>query len=396
MLLIYTFGVFVGPLEVEFGWSLAELSGALTALEFSTALAAPMYGYLIDRFGSRTIVLVSTALLALLVMSMRFMSGAVWQLYLIFAIIPFLTGGSSPVGYARLVVASFDRARGLALGLVMAGAGIGGAIMPLCAQFLIKEFGWRNSYLVLGGATMLLAVPICAHLFGRYPINDARSLSGSGDWNRCWEIIRSRVFLEVTLIFGLIGVVSLGLIAHFVPLIIQNGLTRDEAAGVSTIIGIAVVASRACVGFALDRVRGPTVLAVVISGSILVLGQLLWFSSLWSYILSALLIGLTVGAEFDILAYLISRYFPTALFGKLYGLTYGVFLIGCGIGPLMVARSFEKSQNYHAAMIELAIAAVLALALCFRLPATTPLKQARHNLKWCCQPTLTCLRGRPI
>ena len=89
---IYTFGVFVGPLSNEFGWSRTELFGALAISQYALALSAPFWGFLTDRFGPRLLILPAVVLLSSLFASMAFLSSHLWHLYLIFTLFPILGG----------------------------------------------------------------------------------------------------------------------------------------------------------------------------------------------------------------------------------------------------------------------------------------------------------------
>lgn len=130
VLLLYSFGIFVRPLAAEFGWSRTGLSGAVATSQYSLAISAPAWGWLIDRYGPRTIMLPSVVMLSALFASLSFLTPHIWHLYLVFALIPLLAGGASPLGYSAVLVRRFDRKLGQALGLALMGVGIGAAILP--------------------------------------------------------------------------------------------------------------------------------------------------------------------------------------------------------------------------------------------------------------------------
>ncbi len=157
-LLLYTFGVFARPLLGEFGWSRTQLSGALAVSQYSFALSAPVWGFLIDRYGPRAIIVPSVICMSLLVASLSTL-GSLWQYYLTFLAVSFCAGGASPIGYAAVLVRKFDRHLGLALGLALMGVGIGAAILPPLSALIMTSLGWRYAYVALGLLIFVFTLP---------------------------------------------------------------------------------------------------------------------------------------------------------------------------------------------------------------------------------------------
>src|ERR1700736_645913 len=166
--ILYTLGLFIKPLNQEFGWDRASISAAGGIAAIFSAITIPFVGSLIYRWGVRAVLLPIVVLCASSVALIALTPKSVVVLMLFFAITGVLGSGQGPLGYAKCVSAWFDDRRGLALGITMSGIGLGAALVPQYAQFLIGNLGWRVAYLGLGLLTLMVAFP-AVFLFIREP-----------------------------------------------------------------------------------------------------------------------------------------------------------------------------------------------------------------------------------
>src|SRR6516162_5324257 len=143
---VFSFAVFLKPLIQEFHSNRAALSLAFTLHATMTALCMPFVGRLIDRFGPRKVILVSSFAAGLVFLSANLCSGKIWQLYLFYAASGIATCGVAPVSYCNLISHWFDWRRGMALGFIMAGLGTGALVMPSAVHSVISSFGWRMTF----------------------------------------------------------------------------------------------------------------------------------------------------------------------------------------------------------------------------------------------------------
>ena len=368
-LLLYTFGVFVRPLTTEFGWSRTQLAGALAVSQYTFALSAPFWGLLIDRFGPRPVILPSVICISALVASLATL-GSLWQYYLTFAAISFTAGGASPIGYSAVLVRRFDRHLGLALGLALMGVGIGASVLPPLAAWLMGDFGWRYAYAGLGLLSFVLTVP--AALIGTRGVpRTARAAPGALS-QPVLPLITSRPFMLICVIFLLLGTISIGALTSIVPIMIARGFPPQQAAQIAGMTGLVAIAGRGGIGWVLDRVHPPTVVAVVSILGLCAFLLLAYGTGGPSAYLSAALLGAMVGAEVDFTAFFVRRYFGSAVFGRLYGLAFGIFLIGSGTGPVLSSALFDHFGSYQPGTLLFAAGAAAVLLLTFAMPAVKP------------------------
>lgn len=365
-LLLYTFGVFVQPLSAEFGWSRTQLSGALGVSQYVFALSAPFWGILIDRFGPRRVMLPSVVLISALVASLALLTPNLWHYYLVFGLVPLLAGGASPLGYSAVLVRRFDRHVGLALGLALMGVGLGAAILPPLAHALATSFGWRAAYAALGGMTLLFTFPAAlvatrgSQILGRQRPGAAKVPLGS--------YVKTRAFVLMCVVFLLLGTVCGGTLVNLVPILTSRGFAPAAAAQLAGVTGLALIAGRGGIGWLLDRLHPPHVVCAIALLAMAAFLLIAYGEGTVSAFAIAALLGATVGAEVDFTAFFVRRYFGNAAFGRLYGLVFGIFIIGSGTGPVLVSAVFDHFGSYAPGALASAAAVAAAAVLTFAMP----------------------------
>lgn len=372
-LLLYTFGVFVRPLSTEFGWSRTQMSGALAVSQYTFALSAPVWGLLIDRFGPRAVILPSVIGISALVGSLATLGG-IWQYYLTFAAVSFCAGGASPIGYAAVLVRKFDRHLGLALGLALMGVGIGAAVLPPLSAFLMAGFGWRHAYAALGLLAFVFTVP--AALIATRGVGRPNRARPGAAVTSVWPLIMSRPFILMCVIFLLLGIVSIGMLTSIVPIMVGRGFTPQQAAQIASVTGLVAIAGRGGIGWVLDRVHPPYVVAAIAALALCAFLLVAYGTGTPAAYLTAALLGAVVGAEVDFTAFFVRRYFGSTVFGRLYGLAFGVFLIGSGTGPVLASALFDQFGNYQPSALLFAAGSLVIILLTFAMPAVRPSMRA--------------------
>lgn len=346
---VATFGVFIPALEAEFKWGRGEISVAHTIMSYTTALFAPFIGAAFDRWGVRKVLLPSILGFGLATASLALVNGHLLMFYLAYAALAILGGGTAPTGYMRTLALWFRDNRGLAFGIAMAGVGIGTVFIPLVVRFAVASWGWQAGYLAVAALILGISGPIAWTML-RDPVNSAGQSSGQivpGLHGLSFsQALRQRSFWLLAFAFPLLGLFTSGLMAHLVPLLLDRGLGQTAAAAGLSVLGVALIFGRLVTGWMLDQVHAPkliiTCIAVAIAGLVILMNGV----SGWTAFAAILLIGFVIGAELDFLSYLIARYFGTLAYAKLYGLLYGIFIFGSGIGPLLMGFGFQAYKSY--------------------------------------------------
>jgi MFS family permease len=367
-ILQFSFGVFVKPVSEALGAERGTLSAAVMMGLLATAIATPFVGRLVDRFGIRAVTLPAIALFAASIAAIGFATTA-WAYIALYTIAGIAAAGQTPLAYCKAVSSSFDAKRGLALGIAIAGVGLGTALVPPLAQGLIGRFDWRAAYVGMGILTFVLAFPSMALLVtkpGKQQAGPAAATTAQ-DGLSAAEALRSATFWKLAISFFLVALAAGGTVAHIVPLLTDRGLTPQRAAMALTAAGVALIGGRLLSGYLLDRVFAPIVATVFFALPLLGIAMLLATTDTTLAIPAAILVGLGLGAEVDLIAFLQSRYLGLRSFGEIYGYLFAVFMVGSAIGPFAMGMSFQVLHTYAPALGAMLVGLVIACLLMARL-----------------------------
>jgi MFS family permease len=366
-LFVYTFAVFVKPLGAEFGWSREAISSGFGTAAVTLGLISPLLGHWLDRFGPRRIILACMTVFGCAIASLSLLHSTL-QFYLTCVVLGIVGNGAAHLAYSRSISTWFRQRLGMALALVMLGAGLGAMILPVFAQTIISNYGWRTAYASLGGLALLLGLPLTwRYVHDRGQVRqDARPIAQSG---MTWQQgLRSFTFwIIIAVLF--VGSISMnGSITHLAALLTDRGITAKDAALCASVIGGSSVLGRLVVGWLLDRFFAARVACVVTLITATGIYLLARANSFPAGILAAALIGIGAGGEADITPYLLTRYFGLRAFSTLYGLTWTFYAAAGAIGPILLGRAFDSSGSYTSLLTELAVVTVLGAATILLLP----------------------------
>jgi MFS family permease len=351
----YTLGTFMEPLTQAFGWTRAEISLATFFTLAASLVALPYVGRLADRIGARRVAIGSMALTAFAFLSYTAMSGSIWVFYGLWFLMMVMGAGTSPAVWMRGVVSWFQVRRGLAIGLVMLGGGLASVVAPPAVDAAIRASGWWGGYVVLAGLTALVGLPVAVMAFREAPpgpteSDQSRVVQSGYDLK---QAARSRTFWQLCLTMLLTGATISAFIVHLVPLLTDDGIARATAISMASLLGFAIIVGRAFVGWLVDLVFAPFVAAALFFGSTVALVLLVVGGTHSSVLLygAVILIGCSMGAEADLVTYLVSRYFGMRAFSEVCAWVIVAFTIGQGLGPLGAAMVREAAGSYRLVLI---------------------------------------------
>jgi len=336
----YSFGSFVIPLTNQFGWSRGQLSVSLLFMTLALAVMSPLIGGAIDRYGVRKIALVSIPLLACVFFLLSLSTGSLSLFYICFAAISVIAGGTTPINYTRAINQHFVQSRGLALGLTLAGLGVAAIALPLLTADVVQRFGWRAAYQVIG-LLALAAWPIMFFGLERCPSKPKLAVRFHSDR----DFLRDRVFWTVAVTCFFVSGVFAGLVVHLVPYLRDAGLSATKAATFAAFIGVGGIVGRLSIGYLVDRLFAPYVAAAAFAATSVGCMLLATYGAVAAPV-AAVVIGISFGAEVDIVAYLVVRYFGIRRYGMIYGLSYSCFAVGAAMGPALGGALFDATRSY--------------------------------------------------
>jgi MFS family permease len=357
-IVVLSFGVFIKPLVQDFHAGRAAISLAFTIHNLIGAACHPLNGRFVDRIGPRKVILTGTVMFGIVLLSSGLIGARIAYLYLLFAALGFTNGIVSPVPYGAVISRWFDRRRGLALGLTLLGVGLGAIVLPLVAHRLIITGGWRTAYAALGGAVLLLTLPVLASVLRDDPKEKGllpdgapaadRSEPGNGrldglSWHEIWH---QPAFWLLICVFFLAGASVHACVLHMAALLSDRGITAQGAALGTSVVGLSILIGRVATGYLLDRFFAPR-LATLLFGCASIGIAMLWVGSVGKIaVFAAFLVGLGMGAEVDLIAYCMSRYFGLKSFGVAYGFGFSAFVLAGALGTLLMGAGFDATHSY--------------------------------------------------
>jgi MFS family permease len=361
----YTSGTFVPELVAKVGYSREQLSVATLLLSGTVALVAPLVGQAVDQWGAFRVI----AFAVIGEVLGFFLLGTVPADFAWYAsamvLLALLGAGTTPPSFSRIVTSQFDRRRGLALGLMISGLGVTSITAPMLLTQVIARVGWRGGYLSLSALVLIfgaIGLLLIRSDFVSARAHPVPAVSQSGDWSA----LKRPLYWYLLLCFAAPALFGGGYLLHLISILRERGFSPAQAAQIQALVGFAIIAGRLLSGLAMDRLFAPYVAAGAFM--ITALGTTLLLSSQAPLLcLAALGIGLTIGAELDILALTLSRYFGLASFGRLYGLAYSVMILAGGCSPVMIAK-LARAGDYTSGIIVSAVGIFAAAVLVALLP----------------------------
>jgi MFS family permease len=350
--IVYSAGIFLEPVSHQFGWSRTEVSAGSLFTVAGLIVTGPITGRIADRLGVRIVGMTSLALLAVALVAMTQLRPEIWTFYAGLFLISVMGGGTTPIVWARGVASWFSLHRGFALALMLLGTGAAGVLTPLFIGGLIQNHGWRAGYLGLAAVSILAIFPVY-FLFREKKIvkvdhGAARNIGGL----EIREAASTREFWVVAGAFAFIAPAVSAILIHLVPMLVNSGIDRPMALKVAGLLGVAVIVGRLSIGYALDRFSPRIVsMLVFLIPAAGCLGASLSPGVPWAMIVASASFGFAAGAEIDLLAFLIGRFFGLRHYSAIYGLQFALFEVGVGIGPLLAGHSFDMTGSYHAALV---------------------------------------------
>ncbi len=372
----FAFGVFLKPVTEELGIGRGVFGSAQGAGFLMTTLGTGILGWLLNTWGTRSIMVPGLFLCACTVALQATLQPDIPWIYFVLGINGLVFACQSPLPYGNVVAQWFDRQRGLALGVAMAGVGLGVAVVPQIARFMIAEFGWRLGYVGMGIAVLIVAwLPVSIFLReppGYVPTAQRARARATGsvlpgvlarDAFKTWR------FWSFTLAFFLAIVAINGTLTQVVALLTDRGISVAVAVSALSASGIALILGRIFSGWCLDRFWGPYVAVAFFLVPMAGIAVLASGVGGMGPLVGAALCGLGVGADVDLMAFFVSRYFGMKEYAKIYGLMLALFALANGAGPALSGISFDRYHSYTQIFIVYEALLVLACSQFLRLSA---------------------------
>lgn len=376
----YTLGIYMKPLGELYGWSRADIGFVQIIYSIVMVLFGSFVAYFADRFGPRRLAFWGMIANCLTLALYAAATEDIWTWYLVAA----LNAAAGLFCNAPVLTAAISRnfkaGLGMALALTLAGGAVYTAtFLPIFTAHMIETYGVRVAYLANAGLGAALSIPTLYFFFeresGKSPKNEDHAvvhgkLASKGkhlagytwvqafkQW-RYWRLALGTLFIATSVP---------AIVIHFVPIVTDQKISIETAAVAAGLIGIASILGRMGTGVLLDmfpaRVVGACCCLAPIAAFVLISNG----GGLPTIIAAALIIGLAVGAEIDVVSYLTNRYFGVKNYAVIYSVLYSVFSVGAASGIYLAGRIHDKTGSYDQALTLFGVLVMLAALLLLSL-----------------------------
>ena len=379
-----TFGVFLKPMLVEFGWSRANISGAFTLAMIVMGWAGFVSGRVTDRFGPRAIVMIcGTCLGASYVLTS--MIQYAWQFYIVYGLLAGI-GMSVTTPLMSLVARWFVKRRALMSSTLSAGPAFGNMMMPLVFSLIIHGVGWRKSYLIMAG-TVLVIVFSTIMLIKRdpsemglvpYGVDDTETHDDTmqSEGLSIAQALRTKQYWLISFLFFcdffLFNVVTVHIVIHAMDI----GIPATEAASILSVASGVCLFARIIIGGIADKVGCKPTFMICLIMAVVGFALLLIAQSLWTLYVFAAIFGFGLWASGGLIPPMTAELFGLKDHGSIFGSIFVSGATGGAFGPVVVGYLFDRTGNYQLAFIVCLIIIILSI---LSLIGLKPIKASDHK-----------------
>jgi cyanate permease len=262
---------------------------------------------------------------------------------------------------------------------MMLGMGLGAIVVPSVSQRLVATFGWRLAYSVFGFSVLLIPLPVVVAFLKERPENIGLLPDGAEESRvsapvaandlglTLHDAVHTSEFWIMVCVLFLVTASVHACFIHLPAILTDQGSSARLAALASSLFGVGLFIGRVGCGYLLDKLFAPRVAAFLFAAVAIGIAFLGFRHAIWSACIAAVLVGLGIGAEVDIIAYLTSRYFGLRAYGAIFGWIWAVFGVSGGLGAYLMGFGFDKTGSYVAPLVGFLCAAVLATLLILTL-----------------------------
>lgn len=368
----YGFTAFFEPIREEFGWSYTQISFAASLRGLEMGFIAPLVGFLVDRFGSRKLILYGTITVGLGLISLS-LTQSLAMFYGSFLLVAFGAGGCTVVVTMSAVANWFHKKVGIALGVMASGVGASGFFIPLIV-WLIDVYGWRTTLIFLGLGMWALGIPLSFVIrdrpeqYGYLPDGESSvepipkpEIQDRGVKIGLKEALKNRTFLYLCTTEAIRMIAVAAVIIHVMPYLGSVGVPRATAGIVAGAIPLFSIIGRFGLGWLGDVFDKKYVMvwALFLMG----LGMLAfcYVQVTGVVFLFLLLFAPGYGGAMVIRGAILREYFGRDSFGKMIGILMGFGSIGGIIGPTLAGWAFDTQGSYN--IIWLIFCGIIGLAI---------------------------------
>ena len=360
--------VFFVPVLKTFGWSRTRLSFGYAVAAFSAGAAGPLIGWLVDRFDVRKVMVAGVAMVVC-----GYLALAHTHAYGQFVLINLGLGlgfvACTAIPASKVVANWFEARRGMAMGVMLSGASIGGAIFTPVMSRVIAGYGWRGAYVVLAVLIAAITIPLLTVFLRSRPDAEAAPASAEREAAPTAPITLAGLEIKEALVSRSLWLIALaqfitfslwsGLGQHFVAYLVGIGYTPESSSQMLGLFYLITTGGTVLSGPISDRITARYAFAVTSILSALSMLLLLGSREIAALAAYVAVGGMMCGASGVLMPLLILESLGMKRYGALMGIS-GIFgTLGFAAGPVVTGRIFDLTGSYAGALWMFAAAMVV-------------------------------------
>ena len=376
----YALGLMLKPMTEDLGWSRSTLSFAVTFFMFTSALALPVAGRLVDRYSLRWVLAFGATTVAVGVGLMSRVAEP-WQVFLVYGVL-FAVGhaatGNPIVGV--MITRWFERRRGIANSVAVSGNATGQLVIIGTLAAFLTNTGWRNAYGLLGAANLIIAVPLILAALKSWPRTDAESDQVDTPEGGTPQVdtpsiavplgppsvIRSGQFWLLVFLYAVCGFQDFFMVTHIVAFAQDSGIGTVLAGNILALMGLMGLIGVLCAGLLSDAFGAQRPLALCFVMRIGIFSLIIAVQNTPVILVFSLLYGFTFLMTAPLTVIFSREIFGPVRLGTVSGTISMVHQMFGGLGALAGALIFDHWGSYYGAF-------VLMLGLSIGATALSPL-----------------------
>ena len=354
-------GIFIEPLEQEFGWSRGAIAGALSVGTVIGAFSSPFIGRFIDRHGGRPFIVVG---LCIVVVCLLLLSQVqhIWQFYVLYAVGRALTMGILNLAILVTIANWFIRDRGRATAVNLVGTRSGMALMPLVVLLFVTVANWRVAFLALGVMVAVLSIGPAWKFVRRRPedfglLPDGRgelagedeSADGLETIDVNWSVrdaLRTRAYWLLLTGTSQIVLVGGAVNLSMAPHLQDSGVSRATAVSAITVWAIFGIVGGILGGELRQRLSVRVALPMMMFLTATALIWLTLVENTWMAYTFAVYHGLLFGAQLPLNQTVFADYFGRWSVGAIQGIAAPIQFGMNAVGPVLASYVFDQTGMY--------------------------------------------------
>lgn len=356
----YAFGLFIGPLEQEFGWSRTEISASLSFAAVS-GFVSPFIGRAMDRYGVRPILVISL-LISAVGFGLRPYMTELWHWYAL-SFLQFIGfAGATILPTGKLVGNWYPHMRGRVMGIAVTGNNVGGLLMPPLIVAVLAFATWREGYLMLTVISLVVAALAMVIVRERPSPSQSAATKGSGHSEAVnvrredndftvQQTLASRHFYVVFAVVMLGSFTYAIVLPHSLAHLMTAGVSRDDAAYALGTLAVGGIFGKLFFGYLAERITARRAVVFNLLGQALFVYLLASADSVQALVIYTPIFGFFMGGFGSLFTLLVQDTFGLKFFGSIMGLVNMGMVVSFGLGPLLAGLSFDKTGSYSSAFL---------------------------------------------